>query len=183
MAGKDLSMGDGLWRTILTHESFLTREAELRELISRTYGGAAEAEERKHLYWLLGHVQRLGRTSSATEEGWQAEEAEHERYAESACERAAEHDPEAEAFERYEDGMGLIQPEEAFEQAGRGEDHTTLNCDRGNHEDCFGYVAPLVYAASRPCACACHEQRGRNYKVAESAAKRSQGHDEEVAAR
>lgn len=32
----------------------------------------------------------------------------------------------------------------------------TIACERGDH-DCHGYVAPLVYSASMPCGCECHE--------------------------
>ncbi len=33
----------------------------------------------------------------------------------------------------------------------------TVNCDIGQHDWCDGYVAPLVYAGTRPCFCRCHD--------------------------
>lgn len=48
----------------------------------------------------------------------------------------------------------------------------TVNCDQSKHSDCYGYVAPLVYVTSEPCACGCHaEWNWRNYEAARATAK------------
>jgi hypothetical protein len=37
----------------------------------------------------------------------------------------------------------------------------TANCVHGDHAACTGYIAPKVYAATRPCVCECHDNGGR----------------------
>lgn len=33
---------------------------------------------------------------------------------------------------------------------------STIICAHGDHRQCGGFIAPLVYSNMRPCACACH---------------------------
>jgi len=54
-----------------------------------------------------------------------------------------------------------------------GPNSVTVNCVHGQHDECHGYVAPLVYSATRPCGCVCHDAGGRDFHAGLERARRS----------